>query len=111
MKLLADWILRAFVLLVTSYVVPGFKVDSLITALVVALVLGLLNVFLRPVLILFTLPANILTLGLFTFVVNALLLMLASVLVKGFRVDSFFAAVLASVVISVVSGLLNTIIK
>lgn len=111
MKILAEWIVRAFVLLVTAYLVPGFHIDSYITALVVALVLGLLNLLVKPILIFLTLPATILTLGLFIFVVNALLLMLASAFVKGFKIDSFFTAIIASIVISILSSLVQVIFR
>jgi len=111
MKLMADWIIRAFVLLVTTYVVPGFKIDSFTTALVVALVLAVLNVLVKPILVLFTLPATILTLGLFLFVINAILIIIVSGFVKGFHVNSFTTAIFASVVITVVSTLVNLIMK
>ena len=111
MKLMADWIIRAFVLLVTTYVVPGFKIDSFTTALVVALVLAVLNVLVKPILVLFTLPATILTLGLFLFVINAILIIIVSGFVKGFHVNSFTTAIFASVVITVVSTLVNLLIK
>jgi putative membrane protein len=111
MKILAEWIVRALILLVTAYIVPGFHIDSYGTALLVALVLGLLNLLVKPILILFTLPATILTLGLFIFVINALLLMLASALVKGFKIDSFFTAIIASIVISLLSILVQVIFR
>lgn len=111
MKLLAEWIVRAFVLLVTTYIVPGFRIDSFTTALVVAAVLAILNLLLKPILVIFTLPATILTLGLFMFVINAILLVITSSLVGGFKIDSFGTAILASIVITVVSTLLNAIIK
>lgn len=111
MKLIADLLVRSLVLLITTYLVPGFKIDSFLTALLVALVLGVLNVFIKPFITLFTLPLTILTLGLFTFVINALLLILASNFIKGFQIDSFITALLASIVISLVSAVLNTLIK
>lgn len=111
MKLIAEWILRAIILLVTTYVVPGFHIDSFGTALLVALVLGALNLLVKPILIFLTLPATIITLGLFIFVINAILLEITSRLVGGFQIDSFFTAILASIVITLVSMLLNSIIK
>ena len=102
MKLIAEWIVRALVLLVTAYLVPGFRIESVSTALMVALVLGILNLLIKPLLIILTLPLTILTLGLFTFVVNAILLLIASSLVRGFHVDSLFTAIIASIVISIV---------
>lgn len=111
MKLLANWIIRAFVLLLATYFVPGFHIDSYLTALVVALVLGILNLLIKPLLLIFTLPLNILTLGLFTFVINAFLLALTAQLVKGFQIYSFGTALLAAIVITLLSGLLNMLIK
>ena len=111
MKLLVELITRMIVLLVTAYVVPGFHIDSYSTALIVALVLGILNMLLKPLLVLFTLPATILSFGLFIFVINAILLIVASQFIKGFRIDSFFTAVIAAIVISIVSSILSTIIK
>ena len=111
MKLLAEWITKALVLLVTAYFVPGFKIDSTLTAFVVAAVLGILNLLLKPVLILLTLPATILSLGLFMFVINAILLLIASHFIRGFKIDSFSTAVIAAIVITVVSSILSAIIK
>lgn len=111
MKLLVELIIRMIVLLITAYVVPGFHIDSYSTALVVALVLGILNMLLKPLLVLFTLPATILSFGLFLFVINAILLLIASHFVKGFRIDSFLSAIIAAIVISVVSSVLSSIIR
>ncbi|OGG20416.1 hypothetical protein A3D03_01605 [Candidatus Gottesmanbacteria bacterium RIFCSPHIGHO2_02_FULL_40_13] len=111
MKLIADWIVRALVLLVTAYLVPGFQIESVSTALMVAFVLGILNLLIKPLLILLTLPLNILTLGLFTFVINAFLLLMASSLVRGFHVGSFFTAIVASIVISIVSAIISSITR
>ncbi len=111
MKILAEWIIRAFILLATTYFVPGFKIDSYTTAFVVALVLGILNMFVKPVLIFFTLPATILSLGLFLFVINAILLVITARLVEGFQINSFFTAIVAAVVITILSSLLNTVFR
>mgnify|MGYP001608263287 FL=1 len=111
MKLIAEWIVRALVLLVTAYLVPGFRIESVSTALMVALVLGILNLLIKPLLIILTLPLTILTLGLFTFVVNAILLLIASSLVRGFHVDSLFTAIIASIVISIVSAIISSITR
>lgn len=111
MKILAEWIIRAFILLVTTYIVPGFKIDSYITAFAVALVLGILNMFVKPILIFFTLPATIVTLGLFIFVINAILLIIAAQFIKGFHIDSFTTALVASIIISILSSLLNMVFR
>jgi putative membrane protein len=109
MKLLAEWILKAFVLLVTTKLVPGFSIDSWKTALLVALILGVLNVLVKPVLVFFTLPATILTLGLFIFVINAILLIITAQFVSGFKIDSFATAIVAAVIITLISTVLNWI--
>jgi putative membrane protein len=88
-----------FVLLLANFL-PGVRVNSFATALLVAAVLGLLNIFVKPILILFTLPATIFTLGLFLLVINAIIVMLCAELVKGFTLDSFWAALLFSLVLS-----------
>lgn len=111
MKLLLELLIKAFVLLLTTKLVPGFVIDSWTTAFIVALVLGILNVLVKPILIFFTLPVTILTLGLFIFVVNAVLLLIAAQFVEGFHVSSFGSAILAAVVISILSSLVNFILK
>ena len=111
MRFLIDLLIRALVLLLTAYIVPGFKIGDYTTAVMVALVLALLNFLLKPILVILTLPATILTLGLFMFVINALLLLVASRLINGFQIANFGTAVLASIVITVISTVLNSIIR
>jgi putative membrane protein len=97
-------------ILLASYFVPGIKVDALSTAVIAACVLGLINIFVKPILVLLTLPLSILTLGLFYFFVNAFLLELVAHLVSGFVVKDFFSAFLGSLIISFVSWLANSFI-
>lgn len=104
------WLFQSVAILVAAYLVDGIRVSGFPAAILAAAVLGFLNAFLRPVLLLLTLPLNILTLGLFTFVINALLLMMASGVIGGFEVNGFGAALLGSLLISVVSWLLTTYI-
>lgn len=111
MKLLANWLVKALILLLTAYFVPGFKIESFGAALIVVVVLAIFNIFLKPVLLFFTLPINILTLGLFTFVVNAILLYLASTIVVGFHISSFGTAIMAALVIALLSGIFSLIFK
>ena len=109
-KFLQSWAINTLAVLVAVYVVPGirFKDDSLWTPFVTSLVLGILNAFIRPVLMVLALPLLIFTLGLFTLVINALLLYSVSFLLdRYFAVDSFWAAFLGALVISLVSMLLN----
>jgi putative membrane protein len=98
-------------ILLASQFVPGIQVDTLSTAIIAACVLGLINVFIRPIVVLLTLPLSILTLGLFYFFINAFLLKLVAYFVSGFEVRSFFAAFFGSLIISVVTWLANSFIS
>jgi len=107
--LFAHWLVSAVAVMITAYVLPGAHVGSFFVAFVVAVVLGIINVFLKPILIILTLPINIVSLGLFTFVINALLVQLASNLVPGFQVDGFLWALAFSVMLSVVHSFLHSV--
>src|SRR3546814_5799260 len=107
MELILVWILNAVALLIVAYILPGITVASFGSALVAALVLGLLNTLVKPVLILLTLPITIVTLGLFLLVLNALVFWFAGSVLKGFQVNGFWWAVLGAFVYSIVSGLLS----
>lgn len=96
--------------MIAAYVIPGVTVSSFFSALWVALFLGIVNMLLKPFLILITLPINILTLGLFTFVINGLIILFASSVVKGFQVSGFWVAVLFSIVLSIINFLMNLLI-
>lgn len=96
--------------LLLSYMLPGVEVKGWWAALLVALVLGLLNIFVKPILILFTLPATILTLGLFLLVINALIIMLCDALLSGFAVSNFWSALLFSIVLSVCQSIVSGIL-
>ncbi len=100
-------IVNALAFYVTAYIVPGVQISDFGALIVVSIVWGLLSIILRPILILLTLPVNILTLGLFTFVINAFLIMLMSGLVPGFKVDGFGAALLAAVVLALLNVVLG----
>jgi putative membrane protein len=108
--IITRWLVIAAAILLASQFVPGIKVDALSTAVIAACVLGLINIFVRPVLVLLTLPLSILTLGLFYFLINAFLLELVSRMVTGFYVKDFFSAFLGSLIISIVSWLANSFI-
>jgi putative membrane protein len=103
MSLIIHWAIVALTILAIPYVVPGVRVASLGTAVMAAAVLGVINVIIKPILIFLTLPINLLTLGLFTLVINALLLKLAASLVSGFSIDGFWHALLGGLILSVVS--------
>jgi putative membrane protein len=109
--ILVRWFILAFAVLVTAYLIDGIQVAGFSSALFAAAILGILNAFFRPILIILTLPINILSLGLFTFVINALLLEMVSGVVPGFVVRGFWSAVFGSLLISVVSWLLSSFIN
>jgi len=110
MSLLVHWLVRAVAIIITAYLLPGVRLSGFLAALVTALVLGLVNTFIKPLLLLLTLPLNILTLGLLTFVINALLILLTSSLVPGFAVAGFWWALLFSLVLSVVNYALSLMV-
>lgn len=99
-------LVTALAALLTQYILPGVSIADFKTALLVAIVLGLLNLIVKPVLVILTLPVTVLTLGLFLLVINALIVMWASSLVKGFKVENFWWALLFSVVLSVISSVM-----
>ncbi len=109
--LIVRFVISAAALGVTAWVVPGIHRGSLSGLLAAALILGILNAIIRPILILLTLPINLLTLGLFTFVINAFMLKGVSWIVKSFRIDGFRPALIGAVVLAIVSALLNWLVK
>ena len=111
MRLLLGWAINALVLLALPWVLPGVHLRGLGPALLVALVLGLLNTLIRPLLIVLTLPINLLTLGLFTFVINAALLCLAAWLAPGFAIASFWSALALAVIVAVVNAVVGVALK
>jgi putative membrane protein len=111
MNLLIRWFINALAIVITAYLLQGVHMAGLTTALIVALVLGIINLTIKPLLFLLTLPITILTLGLFYLVINALLILLTSALVPGFRVDGFGWALLFSIILTVVNSILHKLIK
>lgn len=111
MKLVLRWIINALALLALTQIIAGFSVDTFYHALIAALVLGLLNAVIRPILLILTLPANLLTLGLFTFVVNAFLIWLMSTFVKGVELVGFWPALLVAIVLWAVSVLTTELLR
>lgn len=109
--LLFRWLVNAGGLLLVSYLFDGIQVAGLGWALIAALFLGVVNALIRPVVLILTLPINILSLGLFTFVVNALMLWLVGNLLAGFRVDGFWPALGGSLVLSLISFAINTLVN
>ena len=103
------WILFALAVMFTAWLIPGISVDGFWSALWVCVILGIINVFIKPLIYLISLPINILTLGLFGFVINALLLLLAGHITPGFAVDGFWSALLGSIVLSILGVAVNQI--
>lgn len=103
MYILARLLLNALALLIAAYLIPGIVVDGLYTALIAALVLGLLNLTVKPILFILTLPITIVTLGLFAFIINALLFLFVASFIEGFAVGGFLDALLGSLIVSIVS--------
>lgn len=110
MTFLISWLISAVAIVITAYLLPGVRLSGFFAALVTALVLGLINTFIKPLLLLLTLPLNILTLGLLTFVINALLIMLTSSVVPGFVVTGFGWALLFSLILSIINYALGMIV-
>ena len=106
-QFIITWIITAVSLLITAYFVPGIKIDTVTAAAIGAIVLGLINAIVKPIMILLTLPLTILTLGLFLFVINALSFYLVAYLTPGFHISTFWAALLGSIVLSLVSSILS----
>ena len=111
MRLIVRWLLLAAALLFVTWLYPGVTVASFGAAMVAALVLGLLNTLVRPILVLLTLPVTLLTLGLFLFVINALMFWAASGLVGGFHVAGFWAALLGSLIYSALGVLIDALLE
>ncbi len=111
MTIILRLLFNALGLILISEYVPGITVDGLYSAIIAALVLGLLNLIIRPILFIFTLPITIVTLGLFAFVINAVLFLFAASFIEGFAVDSFWYALLGSLLMSIVSAVGNRWIK
>ena len=110
MRLLLVWLINAAALFALPYLMSSIKVDSVVSALIAALVLGLINTFIRPVLVLLTLPATLLTLGLFIFVINGLLFWFVGTFISGFVVSGFWSGVIGAIAYSLVSWALTAIL-
>lgn len=109
MILLLRWLLFALAIIFVAWLVPGIYVDNFQSAMLVIVIIALINIFIRPLIVLITLPINILTLGIFGLVINALLFMLAGYLAPGFGVDGFLSAFLGSIVLSFLGLVINMV--
>jgi putative membrane protein len=106
MKIFFHWLISTLAILIAAYIVPGVSI-TLAGALIAAIVLGALNLFIRPILLILTLPINILTLGLFSLVINACLVLIASAIVPGFYVAGFWIALLFALVLAIINWVFN----
>ena len=111
MNIIANLLINGLAVFIAAYLLNGVHIDSFITAVIAAVVLGITNTIIKPIFLVLTLPINILTLGLFTFIVNALMILLVSSIVSGFEVDSFLWAFLFSIVLSLVNIFLKSLKK
>lgn len=109
-KLLIVWLINALALLALPYVVPSVQVQSFYTALIAALLLGMVNALIRPLLVLLTLPVTVLTLGLFILVINALLFWFVASFVEGFNVTGFWSAFFGAIVYALISWVASTLV-
>ena len=106
-----QWFTSALAVLVTAKLVPGFNISGFGSALWAAIIIGIANIVLWPILMFLTLPINILTLGLFTFVVNGALLKICAALLSGFEINGWFPAIIGAIVLAIVSAILNFFIS
>jgi len=111
MKLILRLLLNAIAVVILSYILPGVGVDSMMTAIIVAVVLSVLNFLVKPILVILTLPITILTLGLFLLVINAIIILFAANLIEGFQVVSFWWAVIFSLLLSILQAILHSVLK
>lgn len=111
MQIIISVLLNALALIITAYIVPGFHLEAPQAAILAAIVLGVLNTFIKPLLLFLTFPINLMTLGLFTFVVNAVVLWLTDAIVGGLRIENFLMTILGAIVLSVVSTALSMLRK
>jgi putative membrane protein len=109
MNLFLRILITAILVVIIAYFMPGVSVDSFTTSLIVAVVLGLLNLFVKPILILFTLPVTLVTFGLFLLVINAVIIMLCTKIVGGFQVETFWTAVFFSIILSISQSILHKV--
>lgn len=109
--LLVRWVINALGLLLIANIIENVSLEGFGAALISVLVLGIVNAVIRPILLLLTLPLNILTLGLFTFVVNGFILYMVASVVDGFQINGFLAAIVATILLSLISALANKLVK
>ena len=110
-SIIVRWVLNALALYIVANILPGIHLSDFGSALVAVVIIGLVNVLIKPILFLLTLPVTVITFGLFAFVLNALMLMLASALTPGFKIDGFGTALLGSILLSLVTTILYSLVQ
>lgn len=108
-EVILKWIIYSILIIFTAWIVPGISVENFASAMLVCLIIGIINAYIRPLVQFISLPVNFLTLGLFSFVINALLLMLAGILTPGFEVNGFLSALLGSIILALFANVINKI--
>ncbi len=110
LALIVSWVLNALALYIVASILPGIHLADFGSALVAAIIIGFVNALVKPILLLLTLPISILTLGLFALVINAAMLLLASAISPGFKVDGFLTALVGSILLSIVTTILHSLV-
>ncbi len=110
-NLLLRFIVASVAILAVAKLLPGIEVNSLYALIMTVVILGILNAFLRPIMVIITLPITVVTLGLFIFIINGIILYLVSLLIDGFEISSLFVAIMASILITIVSSIINWLAK
>jgi putative membrane protein len=111
MKLLITWLTSTAAILISAWLIPGASVSGFWAGLLIAVVLGIVNAVIRPLLLILTLPINVLTLGLFTLIINALMVLLVAAIIPGFLISSFWIALLFSIILSVIVWILEAVLE
>ncbi|MEM8847186.1 MAG: phage holin family protein [Bacteroidota bacterium] len=111
MSFILRLLLNALAVIILAYALPGVGVDSFITALLVAVVLGILNFLVKPLLVILTLPITIITLGLFLLIINAIIILVAANFISGFQVDGVLWAIIFSILLSILQSILHSLFK
>lgn len=109
MKIFLNWLISAIAIVISAYLLSGVHIDDFITALILAVVLGAINGFVRPVLVVLTLPLTVVTLGFFLLILNTLLIMLAALIVPGFAINSFWWALVFGIVLTLVNAVFHKV--
>lgn len=111
MKFIIRWLLSAISLILVSYFIPGITFDSFLSVLMAALILGIINATIRPIILILTIPVNILTLGFFTFIINALMLWLVSMMLSGFDITDFYQAIWGALIYWIINWIINLLFE